>query len=182
MTESRRQSLRCQIQTQFRRRLYSYRSHSLRSRGSVEESQQNVGPLYLLETTAGSPLAQFAQGNHQLQAFSRRLMAIFGSPQARSQSNVTTNMMSGRRETRAKCAMRPHRPKQEQCEETVSSETDRRWSVDTDFANFSASCNSFRLPGPKKLKADFSKLGIYPRNFKRQELLWASMKTSGLRF
>lgn len=47
--------------------------------GPSKNPQQNIGPLYLLETTAGSPLAQFAQGNHQLQAFSRRLMAIFGS-------------------------------------------------------------------------------------------------------
>lgn len=47
--------------------------------GPFKNLQQNVGPVYLLETTAGSPLAQFAQGNRQLQAFSRRLMAIFGS-------------------------------------------------------------------------------------------------------
>lgn len=104
MTESCPQSSKHHIRMQFRMRLYSYRSHSPRSRGSIEEPAAERRPSLPPGNDSWMSAGSVCSGEPSAAGIfspAHGHLWFSAQPQARSQSNAMTNMMSGPGETRA---------------------------------------------------------------------------------
>lgn len=89
---------------QFRRRLYSYRSHSPRSRGAIEEPAAERRPSLPPGNDSWISAGSLCSGEPSAAGIfspAHGHLWFSAQPRARSQSNAMTNMMSGPGETRA---------------------------------------------------------------------------------